>query len=164
MGRGRVVLLVEPKGDTRLVYADLIRNRADCEVTDAASPERVDEESLRPKAIDLLVTHVHFYKENGDRDYERAATFCKEARLKVRGDLPIIGLSSIDFGTEQKERYGFPDDLESFHIDYDRSNRLVELVRNILDGSKNTKNPRSESEKEPGSKCCRLGQRLHGRP
>jgi hypothetical protein len=135
MSKGRV-LLVEPKGDTRLVYAELLRNRAECEVTDAASPERVGEESLRPNAIDLLVTHVHFYKENGDRDYERAATFCQEARRKVGGGLPIIGLSSIDFGTDQMQRYGFPNDLKAFHIDYDRSKKLVDLVRSSLDGSK----------------------------
>src|SRR5688572_2947093 len=101
------VLLVVQREETREVYAHLLRSAVDCQVVDAASPEKVQEDKLRPEAIDLLVTHVHFYKANGDRDYQRAADFCKQAREKVGDDLPIIGLSSIDFGPQQMQRYGF---------------------------------------------------------
>jgi CheY-like chemotaxis protein len=137
MEKGRV-LLVDPRRETRLIYAELLRELADCDVEVADSPEKA-RVTLRPGAIDLLVTHVHFYQENGDRDYERAAQFCHDARDTVRKNLPIIGLTSIEFGPKQKEQYKFPEDLQPFHIDYDRSKKLVEMVRNVLHGSKGAK-------------------------
>jgi CheY-like chemotaxis protein len=145
MAKGRV-LLVEPQGDKRLVYGEVLRKLAGCErVDEADSPEKA-QDYLRRKPIDLLVTHVHFYKENGDRDFERAASFCRHAREVVRKDLPIIGLSSIDFGPTQKKRYGFPDDLRPFHVDYDRTDKLLEMVRSVLHGPNAT-----DTQDNPGA-------------
>src|SRR3712207_6649912 len=112
------VLLLEFNPAPRHALAEILRPLAGCEVVEATAPEEA-ESLLQSGPIDLLVTHLHFFKENGERDYEKGADLCRKAREQFES-LPIIGLQSVDLEPKLLNEFSFPPNMIQFHIDYDR--------------------------------------------
>jgi len=132
MGNPRI-LLINPPGRTNnsdmLAYllADL-----GYEVIEAPDPDDYRAIDI-DGPVDMVIAPMYYFKDNNDRDYDRAATYFKEAREQWGDNLLICGLTTSGISEESYKNHEYPAGIEIIDTMFTPTVKIVDIVTRKLD-------------------------------